>query len=74
MRRRKLLVALAGLAVVGAAGAVVLWPPQSPNHRITVENCELMRTGMNRAEIEGISWDTTGFAPIRSRPRQCPLR
>ena len=26
MRRRKLLVALAGLAVVVAAGAVVLWP------------------------------------------------
>jgi hypothetical protein len=25
MRRRKLLVALAGLAVVGVAGAVVLW-------------------------------------------------
>jgi hypothetical protein len=29
MRRRKLLVALAGLAVVLAAGAVVVWPRQS---------------------------------------------
>jgi hypothetical protein len=54
MRRRTLLVVLAGLAVVVAAGAVVLWPPQSLNHRITVENYELLRTGMNRAEIEGI--------------------
>ena len=34
MRRRTLLVALAGMAVVVAAGVVVLWPHTEPN-RIT---------------------------------------
>jgi hypothetical protein len=36
MPRRKLLVALAGLAVAVAAGAVVLWP--RPSSRVTREN------------------------------------
>jgi hypothetical protein len=52
MRRRKLLVVLAGLAVVGAAGAVVLWP--KPPSRITQENFDLIRDGMTRAEVEAI--------------------
>jgi hypothetical protein len=52
MRRRTLLVALAGLAVVGAAGVVVLWP--RPSSRITRENYERIRAGMSRAEIESI--------------------
>jgi hypothetical protein len=37
MRRRKLLVALAGLAVVVAAGVVVLWQQNQPD-RVTREN------------------------------------
>ena len=52
MRRRTLLVALAGLAVVSGAGAVVLWPTQ-PN-RITQENCDRIKEGMSRAEVETI--------------------
>ena len=52
MRRRKLLVVLAGLAVVGAAGAFVLWP--WPSSRITLENCNRIREGMSRAEVEAI--------------------
>jgi hypothetical protein len=48
MRRQKLLVALAGLAVVGAAGAVVLWPRPD---RITRENYDRIRVGMSRAEV-----------------------
>jgi hypothetical protein len=52
MRRRKLLVALAGLAVVVAAGAVVLWQRQSS--RITQENFDRIRDGMSRAEVEEI--------------------
>ena len=51
MRRRKLLVALAGLAVVVAAGAVVLWPRTD---RITRENCRCIRVGMSRHEVEAI--------------------
>ena len=50
MRRRKLLVVLAGLAVV-AAGVVVLWPRPD---RITRENCDRIRPGMTRAEVEAI--------------------
>jgi len=38
MQRRTLLVALAGLAVVVAAGVVVLWP--RPSARVTPENYE----------------------------------
>jgi hypothetical protein len=52
MRRRTLLVVLAGLAVVVAVGVVVLWPTQ-PN-RITQENCDRIKKGMSRAEVETI--------------------
>jgi hypothetical protein len=48
MRRRKLLVALAGLAVVVAAGAVVLWPR---TERITQENYDRIQLGMSRAHV-----------------------
>jgi hypothetical protein len=51
MRRRKLLVALAGLAVVGAAGVVVLWQPIDPASRITQENFERIKAGMTMAEV-----------------------
>jgi hypothetical protein len=50
----KLLVVLAGLAVVVAAGAIVfvLWP--EPPSRITRENFERIRPGMTQAEVEAI--------------------
>jgi hypothetical protein len=51
MRRRTLLVVLAVLAVVVAAG-VVLWP--RPPSRITRENFDRIREGMTRAEVEAI--------------------
>jgi hypothetical protein len=51
MRRRKLLVVLAGLAVVVAVGTVVLWPRPD---RVTRENYDRIRTGMGRAEVEAI--------------------
>jgi hypothetical protein len=46
MRRRTLLVALAGLAVV-----VVLWPPED---RITEANLGRIKEGMTQAEVEAI--------------------
>jgi hypothetical protein len=52
LRKWKLLVALAGLAVVVAAEVVVLWPRSSS--RITRENFEQIKEGMNRAEVEAI--------------------
>ena len=51
MRIRKLLVALVGLAVVGAAGMVVLWPRQD---RISRQNLERIKRGMTRVEVEAI--------------------
>jgi hypothetical protein len=51
VRRRTLLAALAGLAVVVAAGAVVLWP--RPN-RVTAKNVERLRVGMTQNEVEAI--------------------
>jgi hypothetical protein len=51
MRRRKLLVALAGLAVTVTGGVVVLWPR---GDRITRENCDRIQEGMSRAEVEAI--------------------
>jgi hypothetical protein len=48
MRRRKLLVALAGLALVTAAAAVVLWPEHDLG--FTAENCRRVREGMSRAD------------------------
>jgi hypothetical protein len=54
MLRRKLLVALAGLAVVLAAGVVVLWPRAMPPSLVTKENCARVQLGMSRAEVEVI--------------------
>ena len=52
MRRRNLLLVIAGLAVVvSTAGAVVLWPQSV---RITATNYERIRVGMSRAEVEAI--------------------
>ena len=58
MRRRKVLVVLAGLAVALAglavgvtAGAFMLWPRPS---RVTRENFERIKKGMSRAEVEAI--------------------
>jgi hypothetical protein len=51
MRRRTLLVALAGLAVLVAVGVVVLWP--GPD-RITRANFQRIKQGMRRAEVEAI--------------------
>jgi hypothetical protein len=52
MRRRTLLAALAGLAVLVAAGVVVLWPRSSS--RITRENFDRIKVGMSLAEVETI--------------------
>jgi hypothetical protein len=49
--RRKVLVALAGLAVVVAVGAFVFWPRPL---RIAHENFERIKVGMTRAEVEVI--------------------
>jgi hypothetical protein len=51
MRRRKLLVVLAGLAVVVAVGVVVLWPRQD---RVTRANYDRIAEGMRLAEVEVI--------------------
>jgi hypothetical protein len=51
MRRRTLLVVLAGLALVVATGVVVLWPRED---RITQENCDRISEGMSCAEVEAI--------------------
>ena len=53
MRRRKLLVVLAGLPGVGAAGVVVLWLQSEPA-RVTQANFERIRDGMTRAEVAAI--------------------
>jgi hypothetical protein len=53
MRRRKLVVAQAGLAVVVAAGAALLWSQLEPD-RITAANFERIHKGMTRAEVEAI--------------------
>jgi hypothetical protein len=50
MRRRKLLVALAGLTVL-AAGTIVLWPRPD---RITRENYRRIQIAMSLAEVEAI--------------------
>ena len=51
MRRRTLLVALTGLAVVVAAGVWFQWPRQD---RITPANLDRIERGMKRAEVEAI--------------------
>jgi hypothetical protein len=70
MRKRKLLVVLAGLAVVVAVGVVVLCLQPS---RITRDNFDCIHHGMTRAEVEVIpgppgDYTTgpylTGFRPM----------
>jgi hypothetical protein len=51
MRRRTLLVALAGLAVVVTVGVVALWPRPE---RITRENYDRIKQGMSRSQVESI--------------------
>jgi hypothetical protein len=51
MRKCKLLVVLAGLAVVVAVGVVVLWPRAD---RVTRENFDCIRKGMTPQEVEGL--------------------
>jgi hypothetical protein len=55
MRRRKLLVALAGLAVVIVAGVVVLWPwaiDMSPG--VTLHNFVRLKEGMTLSDVATI--------------------
>jgi hypothetical protein len=51
MRRRKLRWVLAGLAVVMAAGVVLLWPGQS---QVTEENFSRIRKASTEADVERI--------------------
>ena len=62
MRRRKLLVALAGLAVVVTAGVVVLWPTR-PN-RVTRENYDRIQIGVTRVEVEAILGPPGDYATV----------
>jgi hypothetical protein len=61
MRRQKLLVALAGLAVVVAVGAIVLWPRPG----VTRRNYNRIMDGMSRAEVEDILGDPSGASYTR---------
>jgi len=54
MGRRKLLLALAGLAVVAAAGVVVLGPSTD---RISRENCDRIRHGMSLGRNSNVILD-----------------
>jgi hypothetical protein len=66
MRRRTLLVALAGLAVVVAAGAIVLLR----RDRVTRQNFDRITVGMSRTEVESIlgpPGDSTS-GPVRYDP------
>jgi hypothetical protein len=69
MRKRTRLVALAGLAVVVAVGAVVLWPRAE---RVTQANYDRIHKGMTCAEVEALlgppgdyrtGLGETGFVP-----------
>jgi hypothetical protein len=51
MRRRKLIAAVVGLAVLVAVGAFVLWPRTD---RITEENFDLLRVGMSKPEVYAV--------------------
>jgi hypothetical protein len=60
MRRRTLLVVLAGLAVVGAVGVVVLWPkPITPG--LTQESFDRVEEGMTRPEVETLLGKASSF-------------
>jgi hypothetical protein len=54
MRRRKLIAAVVGLAVLVVVGAFVLWPQTDQGDRITRENYNYIKIGMSRAEVEAI--------------------
>jgi hypothetical protein len=62
MQRRKLGWVLAGLAVVVAVGAVVLWPRPD---RITLEHFEQVAEGMTLAEVEAILGPPGDYRSIR---------
>jgi hypothetical protein len=68
MRRRKLLVALVGLAVVVAAEAVVRWPRP---YRITETNYNCICKGMSRAEVCAIL-SSPGDYTARPQILSCP--
>jgi hypothetical protein len=67
MRRWKLLLVLAGLAVVGAGGTVVLWPRAE---RITRERFDHIHDGMTRAEVESVLGPPGDYrtAPVEYNP------
>jgi hypothetical protein len=81
MRRRTLLVVVAGLAAVVAAGVVVLWPRNELVSPITRENYERVRLGMSLVEVMHIlgppgdnrTGDTgPDSAPPGGRPEDAP--
>jgi hypothetical protein len=61
MRKRTLLVMLAGLAVVVAAGAVVLWPRPA----VTRRNYNRITDGMSRVQVEVILGEPSGASYTR---------
>jgi hypothetical protein len=61
MRRRTLLVALVGLAVVVAAVVVLLWPRAG---RVTRANRDRIRIGMSRADVEAILGPPGDYATV----------
>jgi hypothetical protein len=65
MRRRTLLVALAALAVVVAAGVVVLWPRAN---RVTRENFDRLRLGMTRGEVVAVLGPAGDYAATDTKP------
>jgi hypothetical protein len=70
MRRRTLLVVLAGLAVVGAAGVVLL---RLQEDRVTRANYDRIQIGMSRADVEAIlgppgDYSTTQMAYLLEDP------
>ena len=68
MRRRTLLVVLAGLAVVIVAGVVVLWPRPEPASRITVESFRRIRAGMTMAEAIAILGPPGDYTTLKIDP------
>jgi hypothetical protein len=73
MRKRKLLLALAGLVAVVALAASVTSSPPQPASRITPENCDRIKPGMTLAQVKAILGPpgdyTTG--PVDFSPTVC---
>jgi hypothetical protein len=65
MRRRTLLAAVAGLAVLVAVGVFMPWPQQ---HRITRENFERIHKGMTHADVEAILGPAGDYSSGPTRP------